>query len=296
MARTTVIYHGNCMDGFTAAWAVRRALGDDGVTYVPGFYGQEPPDVSDQHVIMVDFSYKRPVLDRMFEQARSIVVLDHHVTAKDELEHLNRFTLQHEYDAIAHWPRPFLAHFDMAKSGARLAWEFFHKDAAVPAMVQYVEDRDLWRFTLGGSREINAWLFSWEYGFDQWDDLEHELASADGRLRACNAGEAILRKQDKDVAELLGVMKRHMVIGGARVPVANLPYTLASEAAGKLAEGQPFAACYFDRSDGKRVFSLRSRPPLGEDVSEVAKHYGGGGHRNAAGFERPLGWEGDDRG
>ena len=88
-----------------------------------------------------------------------------------------------------------------------------------------------------------------------------------------------------------------MVIGGQLVPVANLPYTLTSDAGHLMCvephEGSlaPFAACYWDPPDG-RVFSLRSAEG-GYDVSEIAKAYGGGGHKNAAGFTMPIGWEGD---
>lgn len=37
----------------------------------------------------------------------------------------------------------------------------------------------------------------------------------------------------------------------------------------------------------------RNQPttPDGVDVSEIAKQYGGGGHRNAAGFQIPYGHE-----
>jgi nanoRNase/pAp phosphatase (c-di-AMP/oligoRNAs hydrolase) len=73
-----------------------------------------------------------------------------------------------------------------------------------------------------------------------------------------------------------------MTIGGHRVPVANLPYTMSSDAGHEMAKGRPFAACYWDTPEG-RVFSLRSNDE-GVDVSEVAKQYGGGGHRNASGF------------
>ena len=66
------------------------------------------------------------------------------------------------------------------------------------------------------------------------------------------------------------------------MPVANLPYTLTSDAGHLLANGEPFAACYWDTPTG-RVFSLRSTDD-GLDVSEIAKKYGGGGHRNASGF------------
>ena len=57
---------------------------------------------------------------------------------------------------------------------------------------------------------------------------------------------------------------------------------MSSDAGHELGKGRPFAACYWDTPDG-RVFSLRSSAD-GADVSEVAKQYGGGGHRNASGF------------
>lgn len=85
--------------------------------------------------------------------------------------------------------------------------------------------------------------------------------------------------------EPLGVVVREFVIGGYAVPVANLPYTMASDAGHKLAESAPFGACYWDTPEG-RVFSLRSQGEF--DVSEIAKQYGGGGHKNAAGFRVPF--------
>jgi nanoRNase/pAp phosphatase (c-di-AMP/oligoRNAs hydrolase) len=48
----------------------------------------------------------------------------------------------------------------------------------------------------------------------------------------------------------------------------------------------PFAAIYFDRGDGKRQWSLRSREDF--DVSRVARRFANGGHRQAAGFESDL--------
>lgn len=74
-----------------------------------------------------------------------------------------------------------------------------------------------------------------------------------------------------------------MVIGGYKVKVANLPYTFSSDAGHELALGNPFGACYWDTPEG-RVFSLRSTDE-GIDVSSIAASYGGGGHRNAAGFK-----------
>lgn len=299
--RTICIYHGGCADGFTAAWAVWKALGDQ-VEFVPGVYGEAPPDVTGADVIMVDFSYRRPVLAAM---AESLLILDHHKTAAADLEgfgtnatswlgpwgwsrHMMNVA-QDECEDIPHAPSYVI--FDMDRSGAQIAWDFFHPTRLRPQLVNYVADRDLWRFDLPGSREVAACIFSHGYDFDKWDYLSQLVEHDMTRNRVIDEGAAIERKHHKDIRELVKVARREMVIGGVRVPVANLPYTLASDAGHLMAEGQPFAACYYDRPDA-RVFSLRSHPD-GSDVAEIAASYGGGGHRNAAGFQAPLGWEGD---
>jgi c-di-AMP phosphodiesterase-like protein len=98
-------------------------------------------------------------------------------------------------------------------------------------------------------------------------------------------GEAVLRT-DRQVIDRHVRNARPTAVGGYTVPAVNAT-VLFSEIAGELAEGQPFGACYFDRADGRRQWSLRSRAG-GVDVSEVARSLGGGGHPNAAGFEEVL--------
>ena len=75
-------------------------------------------------------------------------------------------------------------------------------------------------------------------------------------------------------------MKMHQENNGFS-PIAIVLET-KEDAEYEMANGKPFAACYWDTPKG-RVFSLRSSDD-GADVSEVAKQYGGGGHRNASGF------------
>lgn len=301
MSRTICIYHGNCADGFTAAWVVWQALGN-AVEFVPGHYGKPPPDVTGADVIMVDFSYKRPVIDAMAATCRTMLILDHHKTAAADLAGIGMpFTVSgwrahleavhNAFHQLDRDPRAPFAIFDMERSGAQIAWDFFF-EISRPLLVDYVGDRDLWKFKLPHSREVAAWVFSFGYDFGQWSALQRGLSVAHGIESIADQGRAILRKHDKDIAELLKVTAREMVIGGMRVPVANLPYTMASDAAHLLAADAPFAACYFDRPDA-RVFSLRSRDE-GADVSLIAAGYGGGGHRSAAGFQKPVGWEGDE--
>jgi oligoribonuclease NrnB/cAMP/cGMP phosphodiesterase (DHH superfamily) len=266
------IYHGNCADGFGAAWVVRKALGEHNVDFHKGIYGEAPPDVEGREVVMVDFSYKRHVLLEMAAKAKSILILDHHKTAQDDLIDL---------------PDNVVCVFDMTRSGVMLAWDYFFPQETPPMLIHHIQDRDLWLFKLDGTREIQANVFSYPYDFKIWD----ELMTKDCQILRVE-GAAIERKHHKDISELVSVTKRTMKIGGHIVPVANLPYTLSSDAGHLMDEGVPFAACYYDTPKA-RCFSLRSAEK-GEDVALIAKAYGGGGHKHAAGFSVPLGWEGDN--
>jgi hypothetical protein len=116
-------------------------------------------------------------------------------------------------------------------------------------------------------------------------DKKVQVTVPDSFADLIREGSAVLRYQQQQV-DFLCKHAREIELGGHRILAANTP-VLQSEVAGKLAEGRPFGACWYDAEDGKRRWSLRSRDG-GVDVSEVARFFGGGGHRNAAGFEAPA--------
>lgn len=277
--KTLCIYHANCADGFGAAWVVRQALGADNVEFHAGHYGTPAPDVEGRDVIIVDFSYPYELLVLLGHQARSILVIDHHKTAAEALARLQAAPAT--YSEWLTSEQRFGTVFDMERSGAGLTWDYLTGNQPRPPLINHIEDRDLWRFKLEGTREIQANLFSYPYDFDVWDALMEQHVSV-----SIAAGTAIERKHHKDVAELVAGSKRRMIIAGHDVPVANLPYIHSSDAGHLMAQGEPFAACYQDTTE-HRYFSLRSSAE-GLDVGEIAKQYGGGGHRNAAGFKVPF--------
>lgn len=263
------IYHGNCMDGFASAVIVKHNI--PSVELFPGVYQTPPPaDVEGRAVIITDFSYPRKVLEEMLEKCYSMVVLDHHKTAAADLEGFKHPKLE--------------VVFDMERSGAGITWDYFHKSQR-PQLIDIVEDRDLWKFKLNKTREIAAALFSYEYDLKLWDTMIYTNRHAQQAyiLQLEIGGEAIERKHFKDIAELLKVVTREMMIGKYVVKVANLPYTFSSDAAHILGINTHFGACYWDTPEG-RIFSLRS-DEKGIDVSAIAKLYGGGGHNHAAGFK-----------
>lgn len=301
--RLTVLYHAGCLDGFGAAWAVWRRWPD--ATFIPVAYGKPLPEIRPgTDVVIVDFSYPFDTLTELAERVNSVLVLDHHQTAQAQLQSLPDASparlLPTRGQPLDPWTEfqwsaaKLAAWFDMTKSGCRLAWEFFHPGEDLPQLLVHLEDRDLWKFRVPGTKEIYAAVASYSQAFSVWDELatmiEYDsLGSEDNRL--LGQGEALLRAFDKQVEDAVGASRRKLVIGGYLVHVANVPFFMASDAGELLGRGQVFAATYYDAQDGRK-FSLRSEPG-GLDVSKIAKEYGGGGHKHAAGFTAEKGWEGD---
>lgn len=268
--KVLVIYHANCFDGFCAAWLLNWKFPD--AEFHAAHYGTEPPNVKGKRVIIADFSYPRETMLKLIEESASIVVLDHHKTAQADLQGI-------EGDRVD-------ITFDMSKSGGRLTWEWINcgglnGDAGEgPWQVAYTEDRDLWKWELPHSREVNAALRSYPLDFKLWD----ELAQRDWK-ELVPEGAAIRRCEVQTVEQHTRHAQRK-TLAGHSIPFVNAT-VLFSEIAGELAKGEPFAATYFDRADGFRQWSLRS-DANGVDVSAVAKIYGGGGHKNAAGYQEKL--------
>ncbi|MGJ4888911.1 hypothetical protein ACQR1Y_11995 [Bradyrhizobium sp. HKCCYLRH3099] len=296
------IYHGSCDDGFGAAWAIWRRWGNE-IAYVPGVYGKPLPDVEGKNVLFVDFSAKRAEIDAMAHVAKSIVIIDHHKTAEEDLAPF-KFMPGDEMDyavraedipgllglnAMSAWP-PVIAWFDVSRSGAVMAWDFAHRiprNDAPPAMLALIQDRDLWRFSFGDrTRQFSAALRTYPMTFDVWDRI---AADPDALV---TQGSAILRSHNANIQKFIKDTYWDYV-GGYLVPVVNVPYHYASDTAHALLAAFPealFTACWFRRGDGRVQWSLRSEDGR-MDVSEIAKRQGGGGHRNAAGFQVAPGRE-----
>jgi oligoribonuclease NrnB/cAMP/cGMP phosphodiesterase (DHH superfamily) len=251
-----VLYHAECSDGFGAAWAIWKRFPD--VRFIPVKHGHPPPDgLTSQRVVIVDFSYARPILDTMASETKTLLVLDHHITAQHALAGL-----------------PY-AYFDQNKSGAVLAWEWAHGSRA-PWLLHYIQDKDLWKWALPGSREINAALASYPFDFQVWDRFSQSVLEQEGR--------AILR-YERELVSKLAAQAVMVEFQGQIVPSVHSAI-LTSQIGERLSADHPFCVIWHDR-DGRRFFSMRSREE-GADVGAIAASFGGGGHTHAAGFSVPL--------
>jgi nanoRNase/pAp phosphatase (c-di-AMP/oligoRNAs hydrolase) len=168
----------------------------------------------------------------------------------------------------------------MERSGALIAWDYFHPKMTVPSIILHVSDRDLWKFEMLRTNEVFAAMTSHDFDLATWDLLFNR-----GVDKLIAEGEAIERYRQQ-LIKLAVEGAQRATIAGHNVPIVNCIYAIASDTAGILARGEPFAAYYIEH-DNVRQFGLRSEDS-GMDVNEIAKLFGGGGHVHAAGFKMPL--------
>jgi hypothetical protein len=269
-------YHAGCPDGFGAAWSVRSAWGEDAHYVARGHEDRvNQSEWNDALVAFVDIAPDRDELLELADHAAQVVVVDHHVTAMDRLVADTGFV--NELEAEGH-----VLHFDMNHSGAVLAWQYFRPDTAVPDLLRYVEDQDLWNWALPDSDAINAAIASYPRDWETWTRLASEPIE-----RLAEQGRPILRSNRIEIERRVD-HARPAAVGTRRVEAVNASNNrsqIGHELAKRAAFGKPWGLVY--RVEGAEVFATLYS--IGDfDVSKIAVEYGGGGHRNAAGFHVSL--------
>lgn len=262
--KTYILYHKNCMDGKGAAYAAWRKFKETAI-YLEVGYGEPIPSIEDgSEVYILDFSYSKEILQELNSRCK-VVVLDHHKTAQKDLEGLD------------------FAHFDMNKSGASLAWEYFHPNTIKNDHIKYIEDRDLWLWKMEGSKEYSIAAYSLIKNFRDFDRVSSEYM--------VESGDAMLLYQKTLLDSILQnsfVSKMEFNNEEYNVAMVNSS-VLQSELGMELLEKYPecdFSWVYREAKDDIYV-SLRSNDSK-SDVSVIAKLFGGGGHRNASGLTQSL--------
>ena len=274
MERTVILFHGDCPDGFGGAYAAWKKFGD-AAEYMPVKHGRPVPEgLSGAHLYFIDFIYHQEDMNRLEKEAASLVVLDHHEGVKDVVESM----ANHVYDA--------------SRSGAVIAWEYFHPEIPVPTLLTYVQEGDLYRFALPNSRELLASIYTQPFTFEAWDRIAGEIEDPQIRAKMIERGEIYRTHSDSIVAELAEDAKLVRFEGYECYFAATISI-FSSDLGNRLARKKaPLALCVQARPDGLRV-SLRGDGSV--DVAKIAQKYGGNGHPNAAAFslpwDSPIPWE-----
>lgn len=269
MERTVILYHGGCPDGFGGAYAAWKKFGDS-ATYVSVKHGDTlPPEAAGAEVYLIDFCFRKEVMDELLASAKSLVVLDHHEGVKDVVTSMPSYI------------------YDAERSGASIAWSYFHEGTPLPELLSYVEDDDLFRFALPQTRAIVTYLTCREFSFEEWDEVAAMLADPTKREKLLAKAHAY-EEYFILLADLAVEHAKLIRFEGVECYFATAhPFKpMKSLIGNKLAKKKgPFALVVSAHPEGLGV-SIRGDGSV--NVAKIAEKYGGNGHPNSAGFRLPL--------
>lgn len=259
-----VLYHGNCTDGFGAAWAAWNKFGDNAEYRGVRLDVAPEDDFAGKEVYMLDFTYEKKYLSNFVSKNKKVVAIDHHITN----EGLMNMATEHLYN-ISH-------------SGAVLAWTYFHPDKKIPKILEYVEDSDIGKFKLPFIKELWMYIDLFDFNFNVWNKLAGDFEDADKLEEYIKIGGVLLKYRDRTVERLISVHAKPVNFKGFTAYAVN-SRAFHSEVGMRLAERfPPVAIVWGEESDSRIHISLRSDGTV--DVSQIAAEFGGGGHKKAAGF------------
>lgn len=266
-----VLYHGNgCPDGFAAALSAWLYYGGQaelvGLDHGDVKSVDDLPSLGGRAVYILDFSFSADLLRAIEQRAAKLVMLDHH---KSAAEKLTGFAC-----------RCGVVHFDMDKSGARLAWEFFHPDAPLPDLVRHVEDRDIWAWKYPESAAYLAALDMEPFDLERWREI---LAFTPAQTAVFMArGQAMDEKFHKLGADI-AAGAQPVAFNGVPGLMVNAPSAFHSLVGDMLSRRSgTFALMWTVGKGGLVKVGLRSQRNF--DCIPLAESMGGGGHAQACGF------------
>lgn len=270
-----LVYHADCIDGFgcviAAEYYLKVTKSPKHILYVPGKYDCElDVDVNGKNVAFCDFSYKKDKMDEIMRKAKNILILDHHKTAVQQLEHVDES----------------MKVLDMNHSGAYITWAYFNGTNNVPLLIQYIQDNDIWKKAMIYTEEIHSYLSSIPKNISDY----YPLLNDEFLLTKVKIGAEILKIEDDEMTKILeNCFVKQFFINEKTYNAAVLEcpiHKYKSKLGNRMLD--IYDACDFsviyDYNDvhNKTYTSLRSENSR-TDVSQIASLYGGGGHRNASG-------------
>ena len=268
-----ILYHGDCPDGFGAAWASWKKFGD-GAEYIGVHHGDNPPDgLKDKEIYFLDFVYDKTVMEKLKSQNKKLIIIDHHPKA----QYLSNLSADMS--------------FDTNRSGAVLAWNYFHPNRAVPFILSCVQDRDLWRWIVQDSKEVLMYLDIFERDFQVWDDIIEKVDKQTSvKKEFIDNGKLLLRQWLSLCDNMIRSDSLLVKFEGYKTYAVNASSVFANDIANTLIQKlSPMAIIWHQDKDGKINVSLRSDGSV--DVSELAGRYGGGGHKRSSAFRLKYGEE-----
>lgn len=305
MDKTIIVYHQvkpgiDCPDGICAAWIAAeycKVFGHDyevvGESYKKNEEYQNykfPFDTVDNDIILCDFSYPWKVMMWITNEANSLTVLDHHESQVDDISRLQ--------DRIK-------GGYSAKDCGATFAWRYFFPNLEAPWFLEHVWKRDTgaegyYDGDCPNSEAITTAMSARRKGlvgfqafpiFNALEKATHEELIVEGR--------ELLKERDilveSEINNYFGDNGGYLdlTVGDINYcvpcltiknPEADKHYSIIGSKLARIFEESPFVAVVTSSEPNK--VSLRSHSKSEANCGAIARVFGGGGHKNAAGFNR----------
>jgi oligoribonuclease NrnB/cAMP/cGMP phosphodiesterase (DHH superfamily) len=269
----TVLYHGDCVDGFASAFCCwlynKNQKKTKKITYIPCQYQKPPPTLNNKNILMCDFSYKYDTLKYLLK-SNNMIILDHHHSAEKDLK-----SIPNENKI-----------FNSKHSGAYITWAYFFGEENVPMMIRYIQENDLCKKSIPNVRQFTSYIFSIQKTFDNYEKL---LDDNYVQNTVIPLGDGMMRQNDSYINDGVKKIATNFILLDNNLYFVGTVNTsiLKSEIGNAFLISNPdvnFALSYsINEYTGETYISLRSNN-MGTDVGEIASKFGGGGHRNSAGL------------
>lgn len=280
MNNPIIIYHHPCTDGLTAAACAYLKYGDN-AHYIKlslerkrDYLEEVLPILKNREDnVKIYFLDCAPLIEEIpLFGNNSIIILDHHKTNAENLQYIMDLGMDN-----------VLTIFDMNRSGAGMAWDYFHEGKLRPMMITYVEDRDLWKFDYESTKAFGMGLSTIPETISNYVDILKD----NYKVMDCIKQGVIIEKYVNEKIKKSCVHNvKIKLLSGVRTLFINSTENI-SDVGNRALEIYPTVgvACVYQHypTDNTFKLSLRSRQTENIDVGYIAKKYRGGGHQNSSG-------------
>ncbi len=274
-----VIFHKNCLDGTGSAAAVLKKFNKVNLFPINHSYTEENIkellEIKGDIFYVVDFSLKKGDFIKILNNNNTVIHIDHHITAIEDVEFLKKY-------------KNYISVFDIHHSGAFLTWHYLFNE--VPELIYFIEDRDIWKKEYKETDVICYYLFG--KVLDKPEELlkylEMDIQDIYSRgLELQKYLESNIQQTLEKVEPLWLTIKTGKFFKKIRIPALNSTY-YSSELGNIVAKNYDGISCIFYISGKDVKLSFRSIEGAKITAKDVAILFKGGGHIHAAGARISL--------
>lgn len=251
--------------------------------FIPINYGMRFPleEIEpNEQIYIVDYSIEPDEMRRLLTITTDVTWIDHHKSAIEKYSDFEFPIRGIRYDGVAGCMLTYCWLHHMTDRGCGNPKEFnLEMTKEAPMFTKYIADYDVWKFEYGDdTRYFN--LGSQLYDLNPFSEHWNEFLKDRSCSRAIEKGKAIMEYRDSWAKEYCEHKGFETELEGYKCFALNLAM-VSSDHFKSIDEDKYDMFVGFSYDGNLWAYSLRSSKI---DCSEIAKKYGGGGHKGAAGF------------